>query len=856
MLENKKTGNILVVDDSQMILSYLTKVLSEQGYQISTVKTGKGALPSVHLKIPDLILLDVEIPDLNGLEVCRLLKADAVANKVPVIFLSGNEEIEKKITGFKAGAVDYITKPFHDEELLTRIETHINLSQAQAQLEKQKLELQIYNDKLEKEIDFRKQIEDEKEVILKELNVSETKFRSLFEKSRDALMVMNPPSWKFTSVNKAAVEMFGAKSINELISVLPATLSPQFQPDGRSSVSKAMEMNELALSKGSHHFEWTHKRMDGKEFVVVVFLTRIEIDGEITIEANVRDITAIKKMESEKEKALQEVRKQDEQYRILVDNAFEAIFVIQDEMIKFANPSTLAMTGYSDQELKLKLFTEFVHPDDREIVLANYKKRMKGDLVVSQYTFRLVSPAGIVRWVEVSAILIEWEGRPASLNFLSDISERKMLEEVLRNEWLRLEKTIEERTAELRKTINELNSMNLRLEETGRYKSRFLSSMSHELRTPLNAVLGFSELLTQESFGHLNEQQLSYVKQIEESGKQLLQLITDLLDLSRIDAGNMVPNLTVFNPWEFIGTITEMMGTQFRNKEQKVNIDISPDTGYVNADLKKCKQIMVNLLSNAVKYTPVGGSIVVRSYEESGSMLRIEVSDTGIGISKEDCKNLFIDFYQIDKSRNEQLGGSGIGLALSRRLVELQGGKIGVESEIGKGTTFWFTLPLEAAPAQEVNEVGSFENQVPRVIGKKILVAEDDERNVMLITEVLHLWDYKVVIAKNGQEAVDLYLSTAPDLILMDLRMPVKDGMEATMMIREIERGKGGTGGKKLVHIPIIALTASVSAETRQTVLKSGFDMYLSKPVGISNIEDALKIFFEKDQKILDDGKS
>jgi signal transduction histidine kinase len=258
-----------------------------------------------------------------------------------------------------------------------------------------------------------------------------------------------------------------------------------------------------------------------------------------------------------------------------------------------------------------------------------------------------------------------------------------------------LEHTVEVRTRELRETLKKVEDANLLLEQAARAKTEFLSSMSHELRTPLNAILGFSDLLCGQHFGNLNDKQIKYVNQIDDSGKHLLSLISDMLDVSRIDAGAMELELEDVSPSELINATVSMMSSQFKGKKISVKTSIEPTLPVVTADLRKCKQILMNLLSNALKYTPEGGRVEIRAARSVDLQARIEVRDTGIGIEADERDKIFSEFYQADSVRDGKLGGTGIGLALTRRLVELHGGEIGVESEPGKGSTFWFTLPLK-----------------------------------------------------------------------------------------------------------------------------------------------------------------
>ncbi|MGR3319488.1 MAG: ATP-binding protein [Candidatus Anammoxibacter sp.] len=258
-----------------------------------------------------------------------------------------------------------------------------------------------------------------------------------------------------------------------------------------------------------------------------------------------------------------------------------------------------------------------------------------------------------------------------------------------------LDGIVRERTVELDKTLKEVKASNLLLKQADLTKDKFLSSVSHELRTPLNGILGFADLLDGQFFGELNEKQLEYVKQIDDSGKHLLSFINELLDIAKINAGGMGLDLSELEPNEFINATIVLMTNQFNKKMINVKTSIDPSLPRISADIRKCKQIMFNLLSNAVKFTPEGGKIYVRCRNDGESGIKIIVSDTGLGIEKENIDKVFSEFYQIDSVRDGELGGTGIGLALAQRLVEMHGGKIGVRSVVGKGSTFWFTLPIK-----------------------------------------------------------------------------------------------------------------------------------------------------------------
>jgi len=291
----------------------------------------------------------------------------------------------------------------------------------------------------------------------------------------------------------------------------------------------------------------------------------------------------------------------------------------------------------------------------------------------------------LVKKLEDKMILLEKE-----------IIERKRIEGELAKERNKLEEKVDTRTSELRLSMQKLQDANLLLEEANHAKNKFLESMSHELRTPLNAILGFTDMLCGQYFGKLNDKQLNYINEVDNSGKHLLELINNLLNIVKIDAGKMELELEKCSPTELMEPIISMMDSQFEKKNitVKTAIDSTPDV--VVVDVHKYKQIMYNLLSNALKYTPEGGRISIACTGEGETGIRVEISDTGIGISEKEKQYLFSGFYQADWVHNDQLGGTGVGLTLTRRLVELHGGEIGVDSEVGSGSTFWFTLASQS----------------------------------------------------------------------------------------------------------------------------------------------------------------
>ncbi|MCP4699793.1 MAG: response regulator [Gammaproteobacteria bacterium] len=429
------------------------------------------------------------------------------------------------------------------------------------------------------------------------------------------------------------------------------------------------------------------------------------------------------------------------------------------------------------------------------------------------------------------------ELQEANRKLMLEIGERKQVEANLEKERRELEQHVEERTYALRDSLKKFEDTNLRLEHANRAKAGFLASMSHELRTPLNSILGFSEVLEAQYFGHLNEKQLGYVHHIANSGKHLLSLINDLLDTAKIDAGAMEMALEPTEAEEFIRTVLGMLKLQFRKKRLKVETVFDLDLPVFAADIRKCKQIMLNLLSNAIKYTSEGGRISVCTEQKGDKTLRTTVSDTGIGIAPKDLDRIFSEFRQADQVRDEAMGGTGIGLALTRRLVELHGGEIGVESKLGEGSSFWFTLPLKKFPSSEA-WWGQEDRTAPVYLrGRRILIAENNEVNLAMLVDMLSMYEHKLFVAKNGEEAVELALLHKPEVILMDMRMPGIDGLEATRQLRAMPA---------FADMPIIALTAQTGRDAEEEQKHAGCTEHLAKPVAKKELLEVLQRYLEQ----------
>lgn len=390
------------------------------------------------------------------------------------------------------------------------------------------------------------------------------------------------------------------------------------------------------------------------------------------------------------------------------------------------------------------------------------------------------------------------------------------------------EKMLKLKQKELLKMAHLLASAKQEAEESSRHKSQFLANMSHEIRTPLNAITGFISLLNKEE---TDPKKLKYLTVIQNASESLLQIINDILDISKIESGKMKLELINFSPYKDLIITGELFQAKASDKGLILKIKYNytmPE--YLYGDVVKIKQIFSNLLSNAIKFTPKGGSVKCIIWYDRKGHLNIRVKDYGIGMTKEKQKYIFEAFTQAEGSTLREYGGTGLGLTISKKLTEMQGGILTMESQEGKGSTFLLSVPLPKGEKEEPEEETS---DLSMFTGKHMLIAEDNETNSMFIGIVLDNIGITYEVAKDGIEVVEKFKAGTYDLILMDENMPNLSGSGATREIRKIEQERD------LKHTPIISLTANAFSGDKERFLEAGMDDYLSKPV-VPNVFNAL----------------
>ncbi len=545
--------------------------------------------------------------------------------------------------------------------------------------------------------------------------------------------------------------------------------------------------------------------------------------GELsrTFDAMAIDLVAGLKQEiAVRTKAEEKLRISEEQYRLLADNALDNIWIMgRNRTFTYVSPSIGNILGYTPEEFMGHSLEELLTPPSLPVALGYFERldaavrlgtppeNFRGELQVYRKD-------GTTVWTEVTASpILGANGAIAELvGVTRDVSERKQYE------------------CELERAREAAEAANLA-------KSEFLSNMSHEIRTPMNGIMGMAQLL---AYTELTDEQREYLSAINTSSDGLLSLINDILDLSKIEAGKIELECRAFTLRNSISDVIMTQTSLLHRKGLTIATDIPvgvPDN--LTGDQLRLKQILINLLGNAIKFTSRGGiriAVAVTERSDRIVLLKISVTDSGIGISSSAMEKIFDPFVQGDGSTTRKYGGTGLGLSICTRLAELMGGRIWVESVEGAGSTFNVAIPFDVNEA--VTEGDDFMSDGAVVLWNgpplSILVVDDLEVNLMFTSRLLEKAGHTVVTVRNGQEALEVWSRGAFDLILMDIQMPVMNGIEATRAIRE--REAGGTG-----HVPIIALTARALRDEREKILNQGVDGYLAKPIQISVLFDELR---------------
>jgi PAS domain S-box-containing protein len=647
------------------------------------------------------------------------------------------------------------------------------------------------------------------------LRESEEKYRGLIE-SLDSVIALVDGDGRFGYMNEVAARQLGGtvqdfigRSISELfppeVAALQLSGIHKIFREGRSHTSENLSFIQGQPRWYRNNLQPIH---DEHGTITQVLVNATDIHDLKTLQQELQELN---------ETLEARVKERTAQIQDLYDNAPSGYqSVDQNGNIISINQTGLRWLGYTKDELLGRHITT-IFPV--AIVEANLPVLIR-DGVIRDLEFKITRKDGSRFPVLLNAVAVyDQDGQfIRSRGTLIDITERKRAEDALKDAIQELERAL-------------------------RVKDEFLANMSHELRTPLNAIIGLSDSMLEGFTGDLNPKQQKYISTVLDSGQHLLSLINDILDLAKIGAGQVTlePNLVAVN--SVCQSSLLMIKQLALKKSLAVHIDIDEQIDFITADERRLKQMIVNLLTNAVKFTPAKGQVglEVRG-DRTNQWTRFTVWDTGIGISKEDQARLFQPFVQVNSSLVRDAGGTGLGLALVAQMARLHGGHVSLESEPGKGSRFSFTLPWTDQPMSASRITGTTGRSTPtttRTTSSKkqtILLIEDTEMVIMTVRDYLEFDGYRVEVARDGQEGIALANQIHPDLILMDIQMPVMDGLEATRRLR---------AQTEFQDTPIIALTAFAMTGDRERCLEAGATEYLSKPVHLKGLVEMIQKYFE-----------
>lgn len=498
----------------------------------------------------------------------------------------------------------------------------------------------------------------------------------------------------------------------------------------------------------------------------------------------------------------------EEKFRTLIENMNLGLMEVDNEdRVQYVNQSFQKMTGFTSADmLGCKAGELLTDPESLQIIEEKAKQRQEGVMDVYEIPAKRKDGARVWFLISGAPVTAPTGEVVGSIGIHLDITQRKVLEEDLRR-------------------------AKIAAEESARAKEQFLATVSHEIRTPMNAIIGMQKLMTKTP---LEDRQRRYVEAIGISAGNLMTLVNDVLDFSKMQAGKVEIVPAPFELREMVRSIVNVL--EFKADEKHISLLVDLDAKlprYVLGDSNRINQVLMNLVGNAVKFTD-SGYVRLRLHVEEDDRICFMVEDTGPGMDAETARRVFDAFSQADSSISKKYGGTGLGLSISRELVELQGGTLMVDSEPGQGSSFWFTLSLPSCQPEQVEEFTRPGADL-RLDGKLVLVVEDNDFNRLLAQTVLESIGASVSLAIHGQQALSKVEEQLPDAVLMDLQMPVMDGLEASRQLRT----KGYTG-------PILALTANAYNEVREKCLEAGMNDMVVKPFNEQQLIEKLATWMEK----------
>ena len=523
----------------------------------------------------------------------------------------------------------------------------------------------------------------------------------------------------------------------------------------------------------------------------------VELNNQHMFVAFISDLRERKAMECK-------LRREEAKLRSLVSNIPGVVYRNKDDIhwpSLFINDEIENLLGYPAQDFLLPnpkcRVGDFVHPDDMKIIEDTNLYHPEG----FQVEIRVIDRYKKEKWVLAYGRTIKDEEASDIYfdGFIMDITERKMMESAL------------------------LASKE-KAEQAAATRSAFLANMSHEIRTPMNAIIGFSDILLDEE---LEKSHRKHLNTINQSAKSLLHILNDVLDSAKLDKGKFQLEYRDFSLVEEVDSVVSTLWLQAQNKDLAINLNIDKTAQrFYHGVPDRIRQVLTNLIGNSIKFTEEG-SISINIHNNKADTLHFSIVDTGIGMTPQQLTTIFDAFAQADESMSRRFGGTGLGTTISKQLVELMGGTISAQSKEGQGSTFEFSIPIKIVEASTKKQVAKAHAELPPL---SILVVDDIEQNIDLLSLVLKRHHHKVSVARNGEQALLKMESDCFDIVLMDIQMPVMDGLTASIKRREFEQAND------LPKLPIIALTASVLPQDKRSAVAAGMNGFANKPIDVNQL--------------------
>ena len=772
--EHQAGYRVLLVDDDVGIAALYRPALEAAGIRLEVVSEPSEAVQAVSDFDPELILMDVYMPGISGLELAAVIRQNDAHEQIPIVFLSAETDLDRQLAAMNLGGDEFLIKPITPERLTAAVLPRV------------------------RRVRLMREALDKAQATLNELQQ-----------------------------HKAALDEHAIVSIADIAGhILYA--NPKFCEISGYRLDELLGQNHRLINSGHHpkeffadmwrtislgqvwHGEICNRKKDGRLYwVESTIAPQLDVQGRPYQYISIRtDITSI--MEADQRLRESETRLSEAQ-RIAHVGSWE--WDIEHDRLAWSD-EIYRIFGLAPQQFgaNYEAFMDAVHPDDRAAVQASEERALRGGSHDVEH--RIVRPDGSIGWVqERGEVLFGPDGRPVLMRgTVQDITRSKQSEQ-------------------------ELVLAREQAETASQAKTQFLASMSHELRTPLNAILGFAQLIDLDADGELLPSQKENIGQILNAGWHLLELINEVLDLSRIESGVIQQSIEIVELPILLGDCLDTLRPQAAAQQVVLN-EFACSCGHpaVRGDRLRLKQVLLNLLSNAIKYNRHRGTVSVHCRKQ-GQRVRITVQDNGLGLSPEQQNNLFQAFNRLGRE-SENIDGSGIGLLISKRLIEMMGGEIGVESKAGEGSSFWIELDvvddveMPQPPSPTLEPAPKVPSPVAAGAGHVLLYIEDNIVNIKLIEKIIsRLSGVQLRLAPNGAEGVVLARKLRPSLILLDMNLPDMHGLDVLAALQQNADTR---------EIPVFALSADAMPREIERARAAGIRAYYTKPLDIRAFQEAV----------------